>query len=115
MTYEFAAWVLNLVCTQSLADPTMELRADGVQIAGPLSLPESPGNWTLLTGTFTASSATTVLEITSLSTAFSGNDFGTDDVSLFAADQPDMHLGPPVPGEAGTKTPSPCRARSPTP
>ncbi len=91
-TYTFRAYVNNIVSGQQIADPVMELRVNGATIAGPLSLPESPDEWQELSGTFVASSAMTLLEVVSTSTAFNGNDFGIDDVSLVAAGGPECFL-----------------------
>ncbi len=81
LTYEFEAWVTNLVCTQSLADPVMELRVNSQTVAGPIALPENSG-WVRLAGTFTSSTPYVELEVVSVSTAGNGNDFGVDDIRV---------------------------------
>lgn len=86
-TYAFEAWVNNLICTNSFTDPVMELRVDGVTLAGPLTLPESPDQWIKLSATFVATGSSTMLEVVSTSFAGTGNDFAIDDVSLVSLSQ----------------------------
>ncbi len=84
-SYEFRASVANLICSgRNFADPNIELRVNGVVVAGPLLLPENPAVWTAMSGTYVvpAGVSSALLEIRSTSTASVGNDFGVDDVSL---------------------------------
>lgn len=84
--YIFAAWFNNLVRPpKDFADPQMALFVDNTQIAGPLTLPETPDRWVLLCDTFYATvTGAVTLSIRMLSTASIGNDVAIDDVSFRA-------------------------------
>lgn len=81
-SYQFSAWLNNVLCSLNMDDPLLELRADGVALTPALVLPESPNAWVHRTGTFTATGPTVLLEIVSLSLSGNGNDFAIDDVTL---------------------------------
>ncbi|MCS6929236.1 MAG: T9SS type A sorting domain-containing protein [Saprospiraceae bacterium] len=85
-TYAFSAWFNNLVRPpKNYSDPQVALFVNNIQIAGPLSLPETPDRWEWLCGLFTASiSGPAVISIRMLSTAQVGNDVAIDDISFRA-------------------------------
>lgn len=80
--YTFSAWMRNLLISPTLTSPVMELRVNGVTVAGPMLLPASPNGWISMSATFAATTTTVVLEIVSKPTTGNGNDFGIDDISL---------------------------------
>ncbi len=82
--YTFSAWFNNLVRPpKDYADPQVALWVDNTQIAGPLTLPETPDRWVLLCDTFYATATGTVtLSIRMLAGSTLGNDLAVDDVSF---------------------------------
>lgn len=82
--YAFSAWFNNLVRPpRNHSDPQVALWVDNTQIAGPLTLPETPDQWVLLCDTFYATvTGAVTLSIRMLSTANIGNDVAIDDVSF---------------------------------
>ena len=83
-TYAFSAWVNNLICVaQNLADPSLELRAGGVTVAGPVILPENGGVWLELSSSFSVSATGPItLEVWSNNASGNGTDFGIDDICV---------------------------------
>lgn len=84
-TYVFRVYVNNLVCSGNFNDPLIVLRAGGVDITGPLVVPETPNQWIPLSGTFVATSNSMILEIRSNTGSGAGNDYGIDDITVLPA------------------------------
>ncbi|MCC6724864.1 MAG: T9SS type A sorting domain-containing protein, partial [Saprospiraceae bacterium] len=81
-TYVFCAYTNNLVRpTSDFNDPTVQVWINGVMVDNVL-LTETPDNWVMLSATWTATTASAVIEIKSAGTSSSGNDFAIDDVSF---------------------------------
>lgn len=81
--YVFSAWVTNVVCFQSLPDPTVSLRVNGATVAGPITMVENNATWALLSGNFTvAASGPVTFEVWSHSSVSNGADFGVDDICV---------------------------------
>jgi hypothetical protein len=81
--YSFSAWVTNVVCSQSLPGPTVELRVGGVTVAGPLALPQNNAAWTQLSGPFNVTTGgPIVFEVWSSVGTHNGADWGLDDVCI---------------------------------
>lgn len=91
-TYEFSAWVINLLPGTSPAaipgsEPNISFRVNGVVIAnsGPIAY-HTNTTWVKVGGSFVATSDTVDLEVINATAVASGNDLGIDDISLtFAA------------------------------
>jgi hypothetical protein len=88
--YSFSAWFNNLVRPpRNHADPQVALFVGNTQIAGPLTLPETPDRWEWLCGLFDATvTGPITLSIRMLSTANIGNDLAIDDVNFRACVPP---------------------------
>lgn len=76
-TYDFAAWISSWV---SASPAELAFTVNGSTI-GTLSAPATTGSWVLAFATWTSGASTSAdIEIRNSNTAFSGNDFGLDDL-----------------------------------
>lgn len=87
-TYEFSAWVINLLPGTSPAaipgsEPNISFRVNGVVIAnsGPIAY-HTNTTWVKVGGSFVATSDTVDLEVINATAVASGNDLGIDDISF---------------------------------
>ncbi len=87
-TYEFSAWVLNVLPSTSGAartgtEPNISFIVNGVSIAksGPIAYTITP-TWVKVGGSFTATTNTVDLQVVNATAIASGNDLGLDDISI---------------------------------
>ena len=81
--YKFCFDANNLVIpARDYADPVLEVWINNVKVAGPFTLPETPDVWVAITASWTAISATAVIEIRATSSEGVGNDFAIDNISF---------------------------------
>ncbi len=87
-TYEFSAWVLNILPSSSSAavagsEPNVTFSVNGIQIAnsGPIAYTSTP-TWVKVGGTFIATTDSVNLQVLNATAVASGNDLGIDDISI---------------------------------
>ena len=87
-TYEFSAWVINLLPSTSSAavagsEPNISFKVNGQVIgtSGPIAYAATP-TWVKVGGSFVATSSTVDLEVVNATAVASGNDLGLDDISI---------------------------------
>lgn len=87
-TYEFSAWVLNILPVASGSaragtEPNVSFIINGVVIAnsGPVAYNMTP-TWVKVGGSFTATTNTVDLQVVNATAIASGNDLGLDDISI---------------------------------
>ncbi|MDP4285519.1 MAG: T9SS type A sorting domain-containing protein [Bacteroidota bacterium] len=87
-TYEFSAWVLNILPSSSSAatpgsEPNISFKVNGSVIAtsGPIAYTSTP-TWVKVGGTFTATTNTVDLQVVNATAVANGNDLGLDDISI---------------------------------
>ncbi len=81
--YVFSTWATNVVCFQSLPNPSISLRVNGVTVAGSITLVQNSATWVNLSGNFTVGAAGPVtFEVWSHSGVSNGADFGLDDICV---------------------------------
>jgi len=87
-TYEFSAWVINLLPSSSSAagagsEPNISFRVNGVVMvtSGPIAYTATP-TWVKVSGSFVATTNTADLEVINATAVASGNDLGIDDISF---------------------------------
>lgn len=87
-TYEFSAWVLNILPSYSSAavagsEPNVTFSVNGIQIAnsGPIAYTSTP-TWVKVGGTFIATTDSVNLQVLNATAVASGNDLGIDDISI---------------------------------
>ena len=78
-TYDFSAWIIDLV--GSGAHATLTFKADA-EVIGTLTCSEYL-TWTRLSGSFTATQARPVLTLTNSQADAGGNDFAVDDLNIY--------------------------------
>lgn len=94
--YDFSLW-LSLWYAGAVS---VRLEADDVAV-GTFSAPDTKGTWEKKATTFSfATSGNVDLKLVNLSTAFGGNDFAVDDISLTAAPAVPLPAGLPLLGGA---------------
>ena len=87
-TYEFSAWVANLLPASSPyaspgSEPNISFKVNGTIIAnsGPVTY-NNAATWTKVSGTFVATTSLVNLEVINATTVAIGNDLGLDDISI---------------------------------
>ena len=87
-TYEFSAWVLNILPASSSAakpgsEPNISFKVNGTVIgnSGPIAYTNTP-TWVKVGGTFTATTNTVDLQVVNATSVAQGNDLGLDDISF---------------------------------
>lgn len=87
-TYEFSAWVINLLPASSPAagagsEPNISFRVNGTVMttSGPIAYTNTP-TWVKVSGSFVATTNTVDLEVINATAVASGNDLGIDDISF---------------------------------
>ncbi len=87
-TYEFSAWVINLLPGSSTAagvgsEPNISFKVNGVVIgnSGPIAYTNTP-TWVKVGGSFTATTSVVDLQVVNATSVASGNDLGLDDISI---------------------------------
>ena len=87
-TYEFSAWVINLLPGSSPAagvgsEPNISFKVNGVVIgnSGPIAYTNTP-TWVKVGGSFTATTSVVDLQVVNATSIASGNDLGLDDISI---------------------------------
>lgn len=87
-TYEFSAWVINLLPASSSAagagsEPNISFRVNGTTMvtSGPIAYTNTP-TWVKVSGSFVATTNTVDLEVINATAVASGNDLGIDDISF---------------------------------
>jgi hypothetical protein len=87
-TYEFSAWVLNILPSSSSAarpgsEPNISFIVNGTVIAnsGPIAYHSTP-TWVKVGGSFVATTATVDLQVVNATAVAQGNDLGLDDISI---------------------------------
>ena len=87
-TYEFSAWVINLLPSTSSAavpgsEPNISFKVNGVVIgnSGPIAYSTTP-KWVKVGGSFTATTSVVDLQVVNATAIASGNDLGLDDISI---------------------------------
>lgn len=87
-TYEFSAWVLNILPSSSSAahpgsEPNISFIVNGTAIAnsGPIAYNSTP-TWVKVGGSFVATTSTVDLQVVNATAVAQGNDLGLDDISI---------------------------------
>ena len=87
-TYEFSAWVINLLPSSSTvasagSEPNISFKVNGVVIgnSGPIAYASTP-TWVKVGGSFTATTSVVDLQVVNATVSASGNDLGLDDISI---------------------------------
>lgn len=87
-TYEFSAWVINLLPASSPyatpgTEPDISVKVNGTVVANSGALAyNNSGTWVKVAGSFVATSSIVNLEVSNGTAIAIGNDLGLDDVSL---------------------------------
>jgi Secretion system C-terminal sorting domain len=87
-TYEFSAWVLNILPSSSSAatpgsEPSISFKVNGTVIgnSGPIAY-QSTAIWVKVGGSFVATTNTVDLQVINATAVAQGNDLGLDDISI---------------------------------
>ena len=87
-TYEFSAWVINLLPGTSSAavkssEPNISFKINEIVIgnSGPIAYSTEP-KWVKVGGSFTATTSVVDLQVVNATAIASGNDLGLDDISI---------------------------------
>lgn len=87
-TYEFSAWVINLLPATSSAavpgsEPSISFKVNGVVVgnSGPIAYSATP-TWVKVGGSFTATTGVVDLQVVNATAVATGNDLGLDDISI---------------------------------
>ncbi|MEO8763367.1 MAG: T9SS type A sorting domain-containing protein [Ginsengibacter sp.] len=87
-TYEFSAWVLNILPSSSSAakhgsEPNISFKVNGTVIgnSGPIAYQSAP-TWVKVGGSFVATTNTVDLQVVNATAVAQGNDLGLDDISI---------------------------------
>ena len=87
-TYEFSAWVLNILPSSSSAakpgsEPNISFKVNGTVIgnSGPIAYHSTP-TWVKVGGSFVATTSTVDLQVVNATAVAQGNDLGLDDISI---------------------------------
>lgn len=87
-TYEFSAWVINLLPASSTAagagsEPNISFKVNGIVIgnSGPIAYANTPA-WVKIGGSFVATTSMVDLQVVNATSIASGNDLGLDDIAI---------------------------------
>jgi Secretion system C-terminal sorting domain len=106
-TYEFSAWVINMMPAQPTTDdaaPNISFVVNGVTIGNSGPIPYD-NQWHKVGGQFTATSEIVNLQVINATQIAGGNDLGLDDISINVCESRIVVDGPNVITEGNTVSP----------